>query len=512
MKQRTEVNQLKAGAVLSMVSLLLTNLIPFFYTPIVLRILGQDQYGLYGIASSFMSYLGLLNFGIGGSIVRYMVKYRAVGDIEGEERVFGLFIKIYSVIGALILVAGMILSCNLQFYDRSLTKEELDTLKTLIRLLTVNSALFLPLSPFGSIVIANEKFIFNKLVAMILDLASPFVGLALLYHGFGVIGYTINGMIYSLVIYLIYGYYVLFRLHLRPRFGKVGDGIIKEILNYSLFVFLADIVNLLYWSTDKLIIGWSLGTTATAIYNIGSSFNGYITSISTAISGVLMPRITNMAVKDTPKEEFTALFIRVGRLQFIILSFVLSAFIAFGRQFIRIWAGNDYAQSYWVALLVMIPVTIPLIQNTGLNMLYAMNKHRFRSVSYACIAVLNVILTFWWVEYWGIIGAAAATCIAYIIGHIFLMNWYYHKKIGINIPLFWKNIVKMCPVMFVCGTAAWLILDRIGIAGWSEFFVYAVIYTIVYFILAYFFMLNDYERNLIRGPVRKILCKIRKEN
>ena len=160
----------------------------------------------------------------------------------------------------------------------------------------------------------------------------------------------------------------------------------------------------------------------------------------------------------------------------------------------------------------MVPVMIPLIQNTGLNMLYALNKHRFRSVSYACIAVLNVILTFWWVEHWGIIGAAAATCISYIIGHIFIMNWYYHKKIGINIPLFWKNIVKMCPVMVFCGTSAWLILNRMGIGGWSEFFVYAVIYTIVYFVLAYFFMMNDYERNLIREPVRKILCKIRKAN
>ena len=87
-------NQLKAGAVLSYINLIIGNIIPFIYTPIMLRLLGQAEYGLYGIANSFMGYIGLLNFGIGGSIVRYLSKYRAAGDRDGEARVAGLFIKI----------------------------------------------------------------------------------------------------------------------------------------------------------------------------------------------------------------------------------------------------------------------------------------------------------------------------------------------------------------------------------------------------------------------------------
>ena len=46
----------------------------------------------------------------------------------------------------------------------------------------------------------------------------------------------------------------------------------------------------------------------------------------------------------------------------------------------------------------MIPVTVPLIQNTGLNILYAMNKQQFRSAVYLCIAGLNAGLTLWGVE------------------------------------------------------------------------------------------------------------------
>lgn len=156
----------------------------------------------------------------------------------------------------------------------------------------------------------------------------------------------------------------------------------------------------------------------------------------------------------------------------------------------------------------MIPVTIPLIQNTGLNILYALNKHKFRSIVYACIAVLNVGLTFWWVEDYGIIGAAMATCIAYVLGNILIINWYYYKHIGLDIPLFWRNILKMSPVMLIMGTAWWLVLDQIQINNWQVFFALAAVYTIMYLPLAYRFMMNQYERDVVMVPVQKILRKL----
>lgn len=502
-------DQLKAGVLLSYINLLIGNLIPFIYTPIMLRMLGQAEYGIYGIAQSIMGYLHLLNFGIGGSIVRYLAKYRAEGNKDGEERIFGLFIKIYTVIGAAILIVGMALSFNLDFYSRSLTEAELTLLRHLVQLMTINCAVFMPFNVYSSMIIAHEQFVLNKLVAMISSIAAPALNLVLLFCGLGSVGLVLSSTLLNFVTYVLYVFFVHKRIGLHPSFKGVERGVLKEILGFSVFVFLANIVDILYWATDKLIIGWAVGSVATAVYNIGASFNGYITSLSTAVSGVLMPRITSMAVKDTPREEFTALFIKAGRLQFIIISFIVSAFIAFGRQFITLWAGPDYGQAYIVALLTMIPVTIPLIQNTGLNILYALNKHRFRSIVYACIAVLNVVLTFLWVETFGIVGAAAATCVAYIIGNIFIINWYYYKRIGINIPLFWKNILKMSPVMIIMGAIFYIGLDRISLNSWLSFFCFAIIYSAIYAVLAYRFMMNQYERDVIMVPVKKAIRKVR---
>ena len=420
-----------------------------------------------------------------------------------------LFIKIYTVVCVLVLIAGFAFAANADFYSRSLHPEEIQTLRVLVVLMTLNTAVFLPFSVFHSIVIAYEEHVFSKLVGVLSTVLSPVLHLILLYLGLGSIGLVLGSTVLNFLTCGLHTWFALARLKVRPSFRKAEPGLLKEILKFSSFVFLASMVDTLYWTTDKLIIGWAKGTKDTAVYNIGATFNTYVTALSSAISGLLVPRLTRMVVKDAPKEEYTRIFIKVGRLQFIIVSFIVSAFVAFGRQFISLWAGPEYHLSYYVALLTMIPVTIPLIQNTGINILYALNRHKFRSIVYACIALLNVVLTFLWVESYGIVGAAMATCIAYVIGNILISNWYYHRKIGIDIPLFWKNISGMCPVMLVMGTAAWFALEGLAVDSWLTFFACAAVYTAVYFLLAYRFMMNPYERDIITVPVKKVLRKIR---
>ena len=228
-------------------------------------------------------------------------------------------------------------------------------------------------------------------------------------------------------------------------------------------------------------------------------------NLSTSISGVLTPRVTGMVVKETPKVELSNLFIRVGRLQFIVIALIVSGFTVFGQAFIGLWAGTNYLGAYWVAILTMFPLCVPLIQNTGLTIITAQNKHQFRSIVYLIIAIINVVSTYIVVPYLGIYGAAACSCIAYIVGQGIIMNLYYYKVTKINIPLFWKNILKMAiiPVgMMILG----LIITRIyTINSWFTFISGVVLFTGIYALLMYKFSFNEYERQLFSSPFRKIV-------
>lgn len=501
-------NQLKTGVLISYATMLVSNIIPMVYTPIMLRILGQAEYGIYGISNSISNYLYLLNMGLGGTIIRYLSKYRASGEHEKEEQVAGMFFQVYCVLSVVIVAAGMGIAHNIHLYDNALTPSELEILRKLVILNTINTAAFMPFNVMGSILVAHEEFIVNKGVALVTTILTPFLNLAFLYAGWGSVGFPIVTIITNALGYGVYTPYAFRKIGVRPRFGRPDWPLLKEIFRFTILVFLTRLVDALYWSTDRLIIGWAIGSVATAVYNVGAVFNGHVSSFSNAISSVLVPKLTHMEVQNAEPAAFTEIFIRIGRLQYIIVAFVVSAFVAFGRQFIALWAGSGYEEAYAVAILTMVPAMIGLIQNTGTNILYAKNKHLFRAVTYFFAAVLNIALTVFWIKGFGIVGAALATCIACVLEDGIIMNWYYHKKIRIDIPLFWKNILKMSPIAVMMGVAAWHILEVLQMDSWVEFFAYAVVYTLIYFLLSYRFVMNEYERNTFFGLVENVIRRV----
>ena len=85
------MNQLKAGAALNYAVILLNIGVGLGYTPYLLRMLGQSEYGLYSLVASVISYLTLLDLGLGNAVVRYTAKYRAEGKSGNNTNCSGCF-------------------------------------------------------------------------------------------------------------------------------------------------------------------------------------------------------------------------------------------------------------------------------------------------------------------------------------------------------------------------------------------------------------------------------------
>lgn len=505
-------NQLRSGVMLSYLNLAISFVIPFVYTPLMLRMLGQAEYGLYALSHSVIGYLSLLSFGFGSTIVRYLSKYRAEGDRKAEEECFGFFLLLYGILGLLVMLGGVILSANAEdVFAKGLSGAEIGKLKLLALIMAFNTALSFPLSVFSSMAIAHERYFFRKSVDMVSTVAAPLANLVALYLGFASVGMALAATTIQFLLAPISIVYCFRKIKIRPRFARLPGPLIREMLGFSVFVFIGTLVDMLFWATDKVILGMLASAVAVAIYNVGGTFNNIVMQLSTSISGVLVPRITGMVITNTPKEEWTNLFIRIGRLQFFIIGLIVSGFSVFGQVFIQLWAGVDYADAFWVALLTMYPLCIPLIQNTGLSIVVAQNKHKFRSIVYLIIAILNVISTYLIVPYMGIIGAALCSCVSYLLGQGLIMNIYYYKVTGLDIPRFWKNILKMAIIpagMLVAG----LLLNRvIVIDNWLTFLAGVMLFTAVYAVLMYLFAMNDYEKDIVRKPIQKVLRVLKRK-
>lgn len=468
--------------------------------------LGQSEYGLYSLAQSAVSYLSLLSFGFGSTIIRYIAKYRAEGNKEAVEKTYGFFILLYSILSLLVLVVGVFISCNVEpIFHRGLTVAEQSKMRILVLIMTFNSALSFPVSVFSSMITAYERYICRKLIDMLATVGAPAANLIALYMGYASIGMSVAATIIQFIMLPLYAGYCFKALGLRPRFSILPKPLIKELFGFSAFIFLGSLVDMLFWSTDKVILGMLSSSVAVAIYNVGGTFNNIVMQLSTSISGVLTPKITGMVVKNASKNELTELFIRVGRLQFIVIAIIVSGFTVFGRAFINLWAGAEYADAYWITILTMFPLCVPLIQNTGLSIVVAQNKHQFRSIVYLIIAVLNVISTYLTVPTMGYIGAALCSCVSYLLGQGLIMNIYYYKVVGVNIPLFWKNILKLSIIPGCMLVLGMIISNFFEIRDWGTFFIGVLMFSCIYAVLMYVLSLNEYEKDVFRKPLIKVV-------
>lgn len=173
----------------------------------------------------------------------------------------------------------------------------------------------------------------------------------------------------------------------------------------------------------------------------------------------------------------------------------------------KIWAGSKYGASYAVALLLIIPVTVPLIQNLGIEIQRAKNMHKARAVVYLAIAIANVFISIPLIKLVGPVGAALGTAISLIVGNIIFMNWYYHARIGMNMFYFWKEIAKFIPALIAPCVIGFIIMKFANIMGLVKLGVLAIVYTTVYGLSMYFLGMNSEEKQLVVGPVKKILRK-----
>lgn len=116
------MNQRKAGAMLSYVYLAITFAIGIIYTPLLLKFLGDSEYGVYSVASSAIAFLAILDLGFSQTMVRYVARYKALGDKDGEKKLNGMFLILYSIIAAVALVAGIVLFFNIDLiFQRGFT-------------------------------------------------------------------------------------------------------------------------------------------------------------------------------------------------------------------------------------------------------------------------------------------------------------------------------------------------------------------------------------------------------
>ena len=500
-----KLNQRKTGAILSYLSIILNTFLTIFYTPIILRYLGDAEYGVYELTASLVAYLGLLSLGFGSSYIRFFYKYKIKDDDNGIKKLNGLFMIVFLTMSLISLILGFILIVKLDIILKGkLTREEIRLSKKLMSILIFNIALTFPTSVFESFISANEKFIFQRIIMLIRLFLSPILGIPLLMIGFKSVGLVIATSMISLFAFISNGYFAVKKLSMRFDFSKLDRNLLRAISVFSGFVFLSMMTEQINWSVDKFVLGKFVGSVSVTIYAMGSIIYRAYQQLSSSVVSVFVPQVNKMVASGENDFELTKLFAKISRVQLYILMLILLGFFAFGKYFIsKIWLDDTYIESYYVAIILMTSSLLSLIQAIGVDIQRAKNLHKFMSVVFFIVAISNFIISIPLARKFGPIGSAMGTALTVTIGNGIIMNIYYHKKIGIDIKYYFKEILSVMRGMIPSILLAYMFF-KIEILNIYLFAIYVLLFTVSYLITIWIFSMNNFEKSLFLKPIKKI--------
>ncbi len=504
-------NKLQISVIVSYLSAVISMAVSLLYTPFTLRILGQSEYGVYQLVCSVASYLSLLSFGFNSSYIRFYSRYNGADRDQKISSLNGMFMLVFGCLSVFCLIVGFCLINNLDVLFKNLSAYEIRTSKILLFFLAINVAMTFINSVYDSYIVAHEKFIFQKLIYMLKTVLNPILTIPFLLLGFKSVTLTIVTTLLTLINLIVNHCYCKRKLGMKITFGRINYRLLKEITIFSSFIFLNIVTDQINWNLDKFLLGIYRNSIEIAVYGVSSQLNSYYMSCSTIISSVFIPRVNRIAASKDNMDSLNELFIKIGRIQFMVLAFICSGFIFFGKAFIEIWAGDRYEQSYLPAVFLMMSATAPLIQNIGIEIQKAKNVHKFRSIIYTLIAVANLILSIILTPKYGVMGCTLGTCSALILGNGLIMNIYYSRKMHLNIKLFWKNILSLLLAMFIPFTFGVAYELFIRDNNLLVYIVCLVIYAVIYCVSIYNFGMIDSEKQMIKTPIQKILKKTRGE-
>lgn len=497
------VSQRKSGAILGYINILTKNIVNLLYTPLLLHFLGQADYGVFQMINSVVFALTLLSGGFYGAYVRFYTQKKVHGTEADIKRLNGMFLLVYIAVSVLCFIGGFILFLNTDnLFAQGLTSTEIALAKELIIVMVFNVIVTLLSTPFDSYIVVHERFVFQQSRQFFLALATPFFAVLLLHWGAGAPGVAVAQLIVSTVLLVLNIRFSVKRLGMKFSFSHLDSILFKEIAIFSFWIFLNQVSDLVNNQFPNFLLGAMSSATAVATFAIALQIRNIFFSMSTTMSSVFVPRINTIVTSSGDNQVLTKLMTRIGRYQMILFCYLLGGFALLGKYFVSVWAGSENSDAYLLALVMTLPVAIPLTQNLGIEIQRAENKHKARSLVYVATSILDILISVVLIPRYGYWATAIGYVVSIVLGTGLFMNWYYQTHIGLDMKYFWSK-VGIIPLATAFITIGLLVITSnfSPITSLFSFIMWGIIYSLIFGVLAWFLFINKHEKNSILARV-----------
>lgn len=508
MDKKNKNDELFGGITLSYLSTIISLGSTLLLTPIIIRLLGKSEYGLYETIGSFVNYLAIFDMGFSSVVTRYTAKFEAEDDPANRDKFLYTCRNVYRILAFVIALIGILIFINIdRIFGDTFTQIELSKARVMFLIVLATTIVSIYSQIYKGALNGVQKFIWPRVLTIIKTVTTKIVCILVLYLGSDSVGYTFVLLIFELLLFISVKIACLKYVNFTKN--KMPIKQILELFNFTFFIFIQVIVAQLFWQVDKLLLGVLLGTGIVATYSVALNINNLVRNVSSAVRDVILPKATQMAIKSNVSnrgEELTKFMIMSGRVILIIYGIMAVGLSVLGDEFIYLWIGKEYLEVVSIMLVLVWGSLVPTIQSPGEDICRAHNKHKFLSVIYLFLATINVIFTWILIPKFGIFGAAIPTVVSMSIGNVVIANIYYAIQFNINIlSLYHKTFNKLWSVLLVTGLIGYYINKLISNVTWFTFILEIIIISMIYLLGLILYGFNDFERKYFYKIIKKIV-------
>lgn len=496
--------QISFGVILSYAVIIVQFATGLLYTPVVLKTLGQSQYGVYSLCTSFIGYLTLMNSGANAAYIRFYVQTK-VNEPKKIPGLNGIFLKIFAVLAFLALLGGWLVGIfSPTIFGDKISEEEYILIKTCFKFLAFNTSVQVINCVFSSFIIANERFIFAKIVNLVVAILNPILTLPFLFAGYSCVSIIVIHLSTMAVTLLINILYCIKVLSICFDLKQKDAALLKNIIQFAGFIVLQSIMDQINWQIDKFILARTHGTEEISLYSVGATFNRYYITFAAALSNVFIAQVNRLQARND-KENINKLFIRSSRAFAYCVWLFITAFIIFGNQFVLRWAGNEYGNSFFIGVLLMLPVTASLTMGLAQDIARAMNKHQLQIIINFSICIINGIVSIPLAVRWGAHGSAFGTFIAEICMCLVAEPLYYKKVLGLDMKQLFIQLSKIVPGLIIPIIYGIIIIKaNIIKPNYTNIAMLGTLYIIIYLVSMWIFAFNESEKVIVSRVFSKV--------
>lgn len=485
------------------VNLVVHNLVSFVLTPLMIAVWGDGSYGLYKIILSLMTYFMLIDAGIKNSVIRFVSEYRSKNDRDSARKYVTCVFSFYIIASVILTIVVIIFSKYIPvIYAKSLTKDEISVLlKGLpwVLLYTIGTLYF---NCFTALLRGYNKQVLVQSFNISRSIVRFVVILAMLKMEYSVVSVIAADALLAVVFTIFVLGVVFIGLKLPPKMTGITKGFIYGIFSYSGVMLVYTIAHSLFWSIDNFIVGVMTSSVIAAVYTTSVTLTNMFQSLASAVSQVLVPDIMVKGFSTNNAKELDDLMVRVGKLKMYVMLHILLGFGLFGKEFVHLWVGEGYTDTFILSFVIMIPLFFGLLQDVPNNIMLARNKHKVMAVITLIAAVVNVVSSCILIQTIGIFGVAIGTVIAYSAVYIVFAYYYYSKELNFNMKrLYVETVLTSLPFILVL-IAVGFLLRLIPIYGWVGLIIRVILFTVLY-VIAIGVISKDKE--MVRATVKKLV-------